>query len=42
MILPYVVILDEIMVDQVRLYHVIFLEKLVLAAIAWINGALST
>jgi hypothetical protein len=35
------VILDETMVDQVRLHHVIFLEKLVLAAIGWINGALS-
>jgi hypothetical protein len=36
------VILDEAMPDQVRLHHVIFLEKLVLAGIAWTNGALPT
>jgi hypothetical protein len=41
-ILPYGVILDEAMLDPVRLHHVIFLEKLVLAAIARTNGALPT
>jgi len=30
------------MPDQVRLHHVIFLEKVVLAAIAWTNDAFST
>jgi hypothetical protein len=36
------VILDETMADQVRLHHVIFLEKLVLAAIARTNVAIPT
>jgi hypothetical protein len=33
---------DQSMPDQVRLHHIIFLEKVVLAAIAWTNDALST
>jgi hypothetical protein len=36
------VILDETMLDQVRLHHVIFLEKHVLAAIAQTNAAILT
>jgi hypothetical protein len=36
------VILDEAISDQVRLHHVIFLGKLVLAAIVWTNDALPT
>jgi len=36
------VIIDEAMLDQVRLHHVIFLEKVVLAAIARTNDALFT
>jgi hypothetical protein len=39
-ILPNGVILDETMLDQVRLHHVIFLEKLLLAAVARTNAAL--
>jgi hypothetical protein len=42
MILPGGVILDEAMPDQVRLHHVIFLEKVVLAAIARTNDVLLT
>jgi hypothetical protein len=40
--LPDGVILDEAMLDQVRLHHVIFLEKLVLAAVARTNGVIPT
>ena len=40
--LPDGVILDKTIADQVRLHHIIFVEKFVLAAIAWINGALPT
>ena len=38
--LPDGVILDKIMEDQVRLHHVISLEKFVLATIAQTNDAL--
>jgi hypothetical protein len=41
-ILPDGVLLDEAMLDQVRLHHIIFLEKLVLAAISRTNGVLPT
>jgi hypothetical protein len=41
-ILPDGVIFDEAMSDQVRLHHVIFLEKVVLAANACTNDALLT
>jgi hypothetical protein len=34
--------LDETIPDQVRLHHIIFLEKLVLAAVARTNGAIAT
>ena len=40
--LPDNVIFDKIMPDQVRLHHVIFLEKFALAAIARSNSALPT
>jgi hypothetical protein len=36
------VIVDENMLNQVRLHHIIFLEKLVLAAVARTNAALLT
>ena len=40
--LPDGVILDKTMPNQLRLYHAIFLEQFVLAAIARTNGALPT
>jgi hypothetical protein len=42
MILLDGVILDETIPDQVRLHHIIFLEKLVLVAVARTNGAIPT
>ena len=40
--LPDGEILDKTMADQVRLHHIIFLEKFILTAIARTNGALMT
>ena len=39
---PHGVILDEIIADQVRFHHVIFMEKFVLSATAHTNGELLT
>ena len=40
--LPDGVILDKTIADQVRLHHIIFLEKFILTAIARTNSALPT
>ena len=40
--LPDGVIVDKTIADAVRFHDAIFIDKIVLASIAWTNGALST